>query len=61
MYIAPCDREILWSNEMRQLKEEYYRRFGKQYPHFNYTEFHSIGEKCAAQVYWESLKKILNR
>lgn len=59
MYIAPCDRNILWSNEVRQLKEEYYRRFGEHYSPFNYESFTATDSKCAAEVYIDSLKAAL--
>lgn len=59
MYIAPCDRAILWSIEMRKLKEEYHQRFGHPFAAFNYKDFVSSADKCAAQVYLDSLKEAL--
>ncbi len=61
MYIAPCDRTILWSKEVRELKEEYLRMFGKPYAPFNYERFSSLGSKCAAEVYVDSLKSALQK
>lgn len=61
MYIAPCDRDILWSSEMRQLKESYSRKFGEPFPPFSYERFKREETKCAAEVYMEDLKKALAR
>jgi len=59
MYIAPCDRDILWSDEMRQLKETYSKKFGKSFIPFDYERFKREGSMCAAEVYMEALKKAL--
>ena len=61
MYIAPCDRAILWSSEVRQLKEEYLHRFGEHYAPFDYASFTATDSKCAAEVYVDSLKAALQK
>lgn len=61
MYIAPCDRNILWSSEVRQLKEEYFSRFGEHYAPFNYETYIATDSKCAAQVYVDSLRSALQK
>ena len=57
MYVARVDSEIICTDEMDELKEEYERRFGKRFIPFNYADFDRIGDKCAAQVYKEELER----
>lgn len=59
MYVARCDMDILRTEEMYQMKLEYQKRFGEIFIPFNYGNFHRMGEKCAAQVYKETLQKAL--
>ena len=59
MYIARCDSEILRSDEVYKMELEYKKRFGKYFIQFNYADFHGTEEKCAAQVYVETLRKAL--
>ena len=59
MYVARVDSEIICTDEMDELKEEYERRFGKRFIPFNYADFDRIGDKCAAQVYKVVLEKCL--
>ena len=59
MYIAPCDRDVLWSYEMRQLKESYSKKYGEPFTPFSYERFRREGNKCAAEVYMEALKNAL--
>ena len=59
MYVAAVDSEIICTDEMDELKEEYERRFGKRFIPFNYADFDRIGDKCAAQVYKEEVEKCL--
>ena len=59
MYVARVDSEIICTDEMDELKEEYERRFGKRFIPFNYADFDRIGDKRAAQVYKEELEKCL--
>jgi hypothetical protein len=57
MCIAPCDSGILRSDEIFRLYDEYREKFGEEFICFNYADFHRMGEKCAAQVYLETLKE----
>ena len=57
MRIAPCDSGILRSDEIFRLYDEYREKFGEEFIYFNYADFHRTGEKCAAQVYLETLKE----
>lgn len=59
MYVARVDSEIICTDEMDELKEEYERRFGKRFIPFNYADFDRIGERCAAQVYMDIIKQCL--
>ena len=59
MYVARVDSEIICTDEMDELKEEYERRFGKRFIPFNYADFDRIGDKCAAQIYTEELERCL--
>ena len=59
MYVARIDADILRTDEMWELQEEYKRKFGEYMIPFNYADFDRIGEKCAAQVYKEELEKCL--
>ena len=58
MYAARVDMEILTTDEIKELRDEYERRFGKDLL-FNYADFDRIGDKCAAKVYKEELEKCL--
>ena len=57
MYVAPCDVEILVSDEVYQLRDEYRKKFSEKFIAFNYVDFHGTEEKCAAQVYLEILRE----
>ena len=48
--------EVLCSREVSELKEEYRDRFGEAFICFNYGDFQGTEEKCAAQVYLETLR-----
>lgn len=56
MYIAPCDMKILRTDEVFRLYDEYKKKFGEQFIYFNYADFQGTEEKCAAQVYLETLR-----
>ena len=56
MYIALCDMKVLQSNEVFRLCDEYEKKFGEQFIHFNYADFQGTKEKCAAQIYLETLR-----
>ena len=57
MYVAPRDMAILRSDEVSELKDRYREKFGEHFICFNYADFRGTQEKCAAQVYLETLKK----
>ena len=57
MYIAPRDREILRSDEIFRLYHAYREKFGEAFICFHYADFHGTEEKCAAQVYLETLRE----
>ena len=59
MVVAKVDSAILRSDEMWELWERYEKKFGKKFICFNYCDFQRNGDKCAAQVYKEELKKCL--
>ena len=56
MYVAPCDMEILRTIEVRELKEAYRKKHKEQFICFNYADFQGTDEKCAAQIYLETLR-----
>ncbi len=60
MYVAKVDVKVLKTEEMHKLLDLYEETFGERFIAFNYADFHSDGEKCAAQVYKETLQKALN-
>lgn len=57
MYVAPRDMEILRMEEIRKLKDKYRGKFGEHFIHFNYADFKGTPEKCAAQIYLETLRE----
>lgn len=59
MYIADVDRKFLYTKENFKMQEEYEQRFGERFIEFNYADFDRQGEKCAAQIYLETLKRAL--
>ena len=61
MYVARVDVEFFQSNceKIYSLHKQYKQRFGKTFPCFSYSLFCSEGEKCAMQVYMETLEKAL--
>ena len=59
MYVAAVDMKILKNKELDVLLDQYKERFGEDFIEFNYADFHRHGEKCAAQVYKETLEKAL--
>ena len=59
MYIADVDQKLLFTKEHLNMQNEYKQRFGEQFISFNYADFRRQGEKCAAQVYLETLKRAL--
>ena len=61
MYIIPSDARIICSDEVRELEDEYERKFGEFFLAFNYVDFPSKDGKCAAEVYKEALRKAVER
>lgn len=59
MYVATIDGKYLCSDENYKMQEEYEKRFGERFISFNYADFDRQGEKCAAQIYLETLKRAL--
>lgn len=57
MYIALRDMRILRSDEVFSLYDEYEKKFGEQFICFNYADFKGTEEKCAAQIYLETLRE----
>lgn len=60
MYIARVDADVLTSEEMNNLQDQYEAKFGKMFKAFSYAEFHRVGDKCAAEMYKEALIEALN-
>lgn len=62
MYVIRADMEILCSNEVRTMEEEYYKKFGEWFIHFNYVDFPGIkGEQRPAEMYREALREALKK
>jgi len=59
MYVAPVDNEIMSTQEMWDMLDEYEERFGEPFIDFNYADFDGTDDKCSAQVYKEILEKAL--
>lgn len=57
MYVAPRDMEILRTEEVRELKEKYQEKHKEQFICFNYADFKGTEDKCAAQIYLETLRE----
>lgn len=59
MVVAPVDSAILRSDEMWELWEQYEKTFGKRFICFNYCDFQRDSDRCAAQVYMDTIKQCL--
>lgn len=59
MYVARVDAKILCSKEVMNMRAEYREKFGEFFIAFNYGDFPGTKEKCAGQVYKETLEKAL--
>lgn len=57
MYVTRVDAE--WVQSCWELWEQYERKFGERFIEFNYADFPGTKEKCAGQVYKETLEKAL--
>ncbi len=56
MYVIRRDMDILRSDEVFHLYGEYKKKFGEEFIYFNYADFQGTEEKCAAQIYLETLR-----
>lgn len=59
MPVAPIDLKVLRSDRMKQLDKLYEEKFGERFMHFNYADFDATEEKCAAEVYLETIERAL--
>lgn len=59
MYIVRRDSAVLRSKEVQAMENQYKEKFGEWFIGFNYVDFPSTDEKCAAQGYKETLEKAL--
>lgn len=57
MYVISSDMKIL--HEIQGMLDQYEERFHERFIAFNYADFHRQGEKCAGQIYKETLEKAL--
>ncbi len=59
MYVAKVDSAIIRSREVQDMLDQYEEKFQERFIAFNYADFHATEEKCAAQVYKETLEQAL--
>ena len=59
MYVADVDMKVLCTSNLRELKQKYREQFGENFIEFNYIDFTRQGERCAAQVYLDTLRQAL--
>lgn len=59
MWVAPVDSVIIRSREVQGMLDQYEEKFGERFIAFNYADFQRQGDKCAAEVYKETLAKAL--
>lgn len=57
MYVIREDMKIL--HEIQGLLDQYEEKFDERFIAFNYVDFKRDGDRCAAQVYKETLEKAL--
>lgn len=60
MVVARVDSAYMREHNVLELKIEYRKRFGEPYIPFNYCDFQRNGDKCAAQVYMDTIKQCLH-
>lgn len=59
-YIGKKDSEYMLTEDYKRVRNKYIHRFGgDSLPMLNYFDFQAEGDKCAAQVYKETLEKCL--
>ena len=59
MVVCREDMDIIRTPEVRQMLEEYRRRFGEQFIGFNYADFPGDKETYSGQVYVDTLAQAL--
>lgn len=59
MYVARVDSAIIGTDEVDQLLDLYEEKFGERFIAFNYADFPGTKDKCAGQIYKETLEKAL--
>ena len=57
MYVTKTDMNCI--KQCDYLLDAYEAKFGERFPAFNYADFHATKEKCAGQIYKETLEKAL--
>lgn len=61
MYVARVDSAVICSREVQDMLDQYEEKFGERFIAFNYVDFKRDGDRCAAQVYADTLKAALER
>ncbi|WP_050696620.1 hypothetical protein [Anaeromassilibacillus senegalensis] len=61
MYVARVDSQILKSEEVHNLLDQYEEKFNERFIAFNYADFDRQGDKPAAQIYKETLQEALEK
>ena len=59
MYVVREDAEILCSDEVMDMRQEYEDRFGERFLSFNYVDFPGTETMRPAEMYREILRKAL--
>ena len=59
MYIAKIDSAVIGTDEVDSLLDQYEAKFGERFIAFNYADFPGTKDKCAGQIYKETLERAL--
>lgn len=59
MFISPVDHKIHDQDECWEMKQEYKRRFGKNFVPFTYADFQGTKDVPAAQIWKDKLAECL--
>jgi len=59
MYVARVDALIIKTPECRELRRQYEKKFGERMTPFNYADFQRQGDKPAAQMYMNAMRKAI--
>ena len=60
MYVIRADMKILCSDEVMDMRQKYYEKFGEDFISFNYVDFPGIkGGQRPAEMYREALREAL--